>query len=141
MRVSTMAVALLLMVNVARGDDPAVERGRDALTRHGYLKASWSDKAYKKVGASGGSRADPDRDPAGYLQAFCERYGLHKAPYPNDGLPMGLRRGESSSGVKPGITIDCLICHGGSIGGQSYVGLGNTRLGAPDTALSGDGEG
>ncbi len=41
---------------------------------------------------------------------------------------MGLRRGESSSGLKSGITIDCLICHGGSIGGQSYVGLGNTRL-------------
>ncbi len=57
MRVSTLAVALLLMVNVARGDDPAVERGRDALTRHGYLKASWSDKAYKKVGALWGAGA------------------------------------------------------------------------------------
>ncbi len=24
--------------------------------------------------------------------------------------------------------IDCMVCHGGSIGGQSYVGLGNTQL-------------
>jgi hypothetical protein len=27
-----------------------------------------------------------------------------------------------------GIAIDCMACHGGSIGGTSYVGLGNTQL-------------
>ena len=31
-------------------------------------------------------------------------------------------------GVKTGLQIDCMLCHGGSIGGQSYVGLGNTQL-------------
>jgi mono/diheme cytochrome c family protein len=41
---------------------------------------------------------------------------------------MGLRRGRGPRGVKQGLQIDCLLCHGGSIGGQSYVGLGNTQL-------------
>ena len=52
----------------------------------------------------------------------------HPAPYPNDGLPMGLRRGNGPDGSKVGIAIDCMACHGGSIGGTSYVGLGNTQL-------------
>ena len=41
---------------------------------------------------------------------------------------MGLRRGIGPGGVKSGLQIDCMVCHGGSIGGQSYVGLGNTQL-------------
>ena len=31
-------------------------------------------------------------------------------------------------GSRPGFQIDCMACHGGSIGGKSYVGLGNTQL-------------
>ncbi len=41
---------------------------------------------------------------------------------------MGLRRGIGRDGVKTGLQIDCMACHGGSIGGKSYVGLGNTQL-------------
>jgi hypothetical protein len=41
---------------------------------------------------------------------------------------MGIRRAPGRSGAPPGIQIDCLICHAGSIGGVSYVGLGNTTL-------------
>ena len=41
---------------------------------------------------------------------------------------MGLRRGNGPNGSKVGIAIDCMACHGGSIGGTSYVGLGNTQL-------------
>ena len=70
----------------------------------------------------------PTKIPAGYAAAFRHRYGLHPAPFPNDGLPMGLRRGIGPGGVKTGLQIDCMLCHGGSIGGQSYVGLGNTQL-------------
>ena len=40
---------------------------------------------------------------------------------------MGLRRGNGPGGTKTGIQIDCMVCHGGSIGGTSYVGLGNTH--------------
>src|SRR5205823_5064337 len=67
-------------------------------------------------------------EPEAYTAAFNRRYGLHPAPYPNNGLPMGLRRASRADGTKTGLTIDCMVCHGGSIGGQSYVGLGNTTL-------------
>jgi mono/diheme cytochrome c family protein len=110
-------------------DAAAVERGRIALTLEGFLRPEWSDAAYRRVGRLWDQPApDPDRDPAGYAAAFRHRYGLHPAPYPNDGLPMGLRRGIGRDGVKTGLQIDCMACHGGSIGGKSYVGLGNTQL-------------
>ena len=76
-------------------DLAAAERGRVALTLEGFLKPEWSDKVY--VGAArlwGRERRQiPRQDPAGYAAAFRHHYGLHPAPYPNDGLPMGLRRG------------------------------------------------
>lgn len=122
-------LALLTFLAPTRADDGSAARGRDALTLHGYLKAAWSDGAFERVGALWGLGApDPSKDPDGYLTAFCDRYGLNKAPYPNDGLPMGLRRGVEANGAKKGIQIDCLLCHGGSIGGKSLIGLGNTRL-------------
>jgi mono/diheme cytochrome c family protein len=107
----------------------AAERGRVALTLEGFLKPEWSDAAYFQVARLwGDSTAVPDKDPAAYAAAFRHRYGLHPAEYPNDGLPMGLRRGHGPNGTKVGIQIDCMVCHGGSIGGKSYVGLGNTQL-------------
>lgn len=107
----------------------AAERGRVALTSTGYLKAAWGDDAYRKVAKLWEYPApDPDREPEAYAAAFRQRYGLPEAPFPNDGLPMGLRRGNGPNGTKAGIQIDCLTCHGGSIGGTSYVGIGNTQL-------------
>jgi mono/diheme cytochrome c family protein len=64
--------------------------------------------------------------PADYDAAFRARYGLHPAPYPNDGLPMGLRKANLVFGT--GVGADCMLCHGGSILGKSYVGLGNSTL-------------
>jgi mono/diheme cytochrome c family protein len=110
-------------------DQSAVERGRIALTLTGFLKPEWSESAYRNAGGLWDQPAPhPERDPAGYAAAFQYRYGLHPAPYPNDGLPMGLRRGLGPGGTKTGLQIDCMACHGGSIGGRSYVGLGNTQL-------------
>ena len=107
----------------------AAERGRIALTQHGYLQPGWTDSAYEKVGKLWGPDApDPQSEPEKYARAFETRYGLHPAPFPNDGLPMGLRKGVLSNGEQSGIAVDCMTCHGGSIGGQSYVGLGNTQL-------------
>jgi Cytochrome c len=111
-------------------DPAAAERGRIALTLRGFLRAEWSADAYRRAGRLWDEPApDPDRDPDGYAAAFRHRYGLHPAPYPNDGLPMGLRRGVNRDGTKAsGFQMDCMGCHGGSIGGKSYVGLGNTQL-------------
>jgi mono/diheme cytochrome c family protein len=41
---------------------------------------------------------------------------------------MGLRESDLVLGVGKGISFDCLLCHGGSIAGHSYVGLGNSSL-------------
>lgn len=110
-------------------DRAAAERGRIALTLEGFLAPEWSDAAYRRAGRLWDQPVpDPDGDPAGYAAAFRLRYGLHPAPYLNDGLPMGLRRGLGPGGAKTGLQIDCMACHGGSIGGRSYVGLGNTQL-------------
>jgi hypothetical protein len=64
--------------------------------------------------------------PANYDAVFRERYGLHAAPYDNDGLPMGLH---AARGVlSKGIVNDCLLCHAGSVAGETYLGLGNASL-------------
>ena len=114
----------------ARGSEPdAAERGREALTLRGHLKPAWKKDVYRLAGKLWGDGApDPDREPEAYAAAFNQRYGLHAAPYPNDGLPMGLRLGVFPDGKRSGVQIDCMLCHGGSIGGKSYVGLGNTQL-------------
>jgi mono/diheme cytochrome c family protein len=109
--------------------DPAVERGRIALTSRGYLSAAWTANAYKNAGTQWStSSPDPAEKPDEYAKAFNQRYGLHPAPYPTDGLPMGLRKAPTRDGARTGLQIDCLVCHGGSIGGTSYVGLGNSQL-------------
>ena len=47
---------------------------------------------------------------------------------PTTGCRWACAAGSGPGGVKTGLQIDCMVCHGGSIGGQSYVGLGNTQL-------------
>jgi mono/diheme cytochrome c family protein len=110
-------------------DPDAAARGREALTSGSFLPPAWSLDAYPRTHAFLGPAApDPSDQPGEFDAAFRARYGLHPAPYPNDDLPMGLRRATSRDGAQVGLHVDCLVCHGGSIGGTSYIGLGNTQL-------------
>jgi mono/diheme cytochrome c family protein len=103
--------------------EPApAERGYAALTGTAFIPAFWSSGALPNAW----KQWDVKEKPADYDAAVMERYGLHPAPYPNGGLPMGLRKAPLL--FKPGVGIDCMLCHGGSIMGTSYVGLGNTAL-------------
>jgi mono/diheme cytochrome c family protein len=52
------------------------------------------------------------------------RYGFIKAPYENNGLPMGLVYDQGSKGVH----FNCLLCHSGAIRGMTVPGLPNQRL-------------
>jgi hypothetical protein len=113
----TVAASLLAL------EPTAAERGQKALTTQAFNVAIWPRSAYEQVWKQWGI---PER-PADYFDAFAKRYGLHPAPYENDGLPMGLRPARTVLGGR-GITTDCMICHGGAIFGQSYIGLGNTTL-------------
>ena len=54
--------------------------------------------------------------------------GCTRPPIPTTGCRWACAAALGPGGVKTGLQIDCMLCHGGSIGGQSYVGLGNTQL-------------
>lgn len=103
---------------------PLEAKGRVALLTRDYNPATWKPTAYDdawrhwKLGLK--------QPPKEYARAFMARYGLHPAPYDNGRYPMGIREGTTFLGK--GLTVDCLICHGGSIAGKSYVGLGNASF-------------
>ena len=101
----------------------AVERGRKALFTRAFTPAAWSVDSYRQAWKQW--QPSPRNEPANYSQAFMDYYGLHAAPFDN-AYPMGLRIGSRFLGK--GITTDCMLCHGGSIAGKSYVGLGNAAL-------------
>jgi mono/diheme cytochrome c family protein len=122
-----MVLATLLSAGVVEAADAeAVQRGKKALLGKCYAPPTMTRRAYEEVWKQWGLKEKPA--PADYDRLFRQRYGLHQTPYPNDGLPMGLRPASLPFGLGKGIGMDCLVCHGGSIAGQSYVGLGNSIL-------------
>src|SRR5262249_55901757 len=100
----------------------AAERGREALLGRSFGPPVGSHKGYDNLW----KQWDVAEKPNDYQRAVRERSGLHPAPYDNGGLPMGLR--EATSLLGKGVGLDCLLCHGGRVAGQSYVGLGNASL-------------
>jgi mono/diheme cytochrome c family protein len=117
-------VVLLAIASAASAAEPTpAERGYKALTETAFIPAFWSKDSVPNAWRHwDGLKTKP----ADYDAALRERYGLHPAPYPNDGFPMGLRKAPTILGT--GIGADCMLCHGGSILGKSYVGLGNSTM-------------
>jgi mono/diheme cytochrome c family protein len=101
----------------------AAQRGEKALLTRHFNPPTISLQAYRGVWKFWGDLKEP---PADYTKAFMERYGMHPAPYPNGDYPMGLREVKGLLGKS--LANDCMICHGGSILGHSYVGLGNSTI-------------
>lgn len=124
MRRATTLIAWFLAVTACAGAEPtAAERGKRALESKAFIPSFWPRAAYELAWKQWGVAEKP----TDYATAFNERYGLHAAPYANDGLPMGLRAAPYLPLVK-GIALDCMTCHGGSLLGKSIVGLGNASL-------------
>jgi mono/diheme cytochrome c family protein len=124
--IARVVIGSAILTPLAWGAEPtAVERGRKALHQRAFIPAMWSltanDNAWRQWGTG---RTEPPRP---YEQPFMQRYGLHPAPFDNGKYPMGLREGYNLL-LGKGLTADCLLCHGGSIAGKSYVGLGNSAL-------------
>jgi len=98
-------------------------RGYQALTRRAFVPGQFPmaqiENAWKLWGLK--------EKPANYRDLFRERYGLAEAPYPNGDLPMGLKSSRMPLGTE-GASLDCLTCHGGSLLGKPFPGLGNTSL-------------
>jgi mono/diheme cytochrome c family protein len=116
-----VVVSAWLVSRPRAAENAAAARGKQALLGRAFSPPFWSRGAYENAWHQWGGAAK--ERPADYAAAFRDRYGLHPAPYPNGGLPMGLR--QTSFLLKSGIGNDCLLCHGGAVLGQSYVGLGN----------------
>jgi hypothetical protein len=107
----------------------AAERGFEALQRS-LNPAVWSLKAYENAWKQWGLKAKPTN----YEQAFRERYGLQSAPFDNKGRPLGLLEARSLLLVGPsnfagkGIVNNCLLCHAGTVAGQTIIGAANSTL-------------
>ena len=114
---------VLFGVSVATAEEKtAAQRGREVMLGRLLTPPDGSARAYESLW-----KRWPVKDkPADYTRAVMERYGLHEPPYENQGLPMGLRYGSGILGK--GVGHDCLLCHAGSVAGQSVIGLGNASL-------------
>jgi mono/diheme cytochrome c family protein len=125
MRRSSLAITSLFVAGTLLASEPtAAERGQKALLGRSFTPATITFGTYENAWKLWG--ANLKNPPANYEAAFRERYGLHPAPYPNNGYPMGLREGVGL--LSKGLAHDCMLCHGGSIMGKSYVGLGNATI-------------
>jgi mono/diheme cytochrome c family protein len=122
--VSIGSLAPLAGAGDKSAEDTPAERGRKALLGRHFNTPTIRLSAYENVWKywEQGLKTKPTE----YSSAVQERYGLHDAPYPNGGYPMGIREAKGLLGKM--LTTDCMICHGGSIMGKSYVGLPNSAL-------------
>lgn len=120
----SLSIILFVLTSAKAQDRDAIERGRKALETRAFSPAPWPFSAYENVWKHWTPKLD--KAPEKYDEAFAERYGLHPAPFENGRYPMGVRPGTLL--LFKGLTTDCMMCHGGSILGKSYVGLGNSTL-------------
>src|SRR5260370_4275043 len=120
-----VAVGMFILPASRAGEEltPA-QRGERALLGRSFLPGTISLNAYDNVWRVWSN--DSTSAPKDFPQAFMDRYGLHPSPYTHGRYPLGLR--ETKGLLGKGIATDCMICHGGSIAGKSYVGLGNASL-------------
>jgi Cytochrome c len=123
MRSIVFGLVMISSLPALAGEPTGAERGKKALLENSFIPPAWRQSGFDNVW----KRWEGVKEkPADLQKALCERYGLHPAPYPNNGLPMGLRK--ASFLLIQGVSVDCMLCHGGSIMGKSYVGLGNSSL-------------
>lgn len=116
-----LALVVLFSSTHVWAETPA-ERGKRAFETRSFNPPVWPEKAWDNLWKQWGLKEKP----ADFDQRILDRYGLHASPFPNGGYPMGVRKGKSL--IMTGFSVDCLVCHGGSIFGKSYVGLGNSTL-------------
>jgi mono/diheme cytochrome c family protein len=119
-----IALAATTAVATAAAQEPAAERGQKALVSRNFVPPTWSPAAYDALWKQWGEAAAPPAKV--YDRAVREHYGLHPAPFDNGRYPLGLREAKGLFGK--GVATDCMLCHGGSIIGKSYIGLGNATL-------------
>ena len=124
MRSWSGSIGLLALAGIGFGAEAksAADRGKEALLGRSFSPPVMGRRDYDNLWKMWGL----EERPADFERRLRERYGLFEAPYPNHGLPMGLR--PASALLSKGIGTDCLMCHAGSVAGQTIIGLGNASL-------------
>src|SRR6266536_2827776 len=89
-----------------------VLRGEKTLLGASYGEPFWRKTSYESLWKVWGLSARP-RD---FEEQALARYGLHRAPYDNAGLPMGLHVTRGTEKGEPGITFDCKLGHSAAFG-------------------------
>ena len=118
-----LALAVASIATAQPPDKAAVERGATAVRGKPPMNPGvWSASTYDSLWTRWGAAAKP----ADYAAAVDARYGLHRAPYDNDGLPMGLHYSRGLFGKA--VVNDCLLCHAGVVAGQTIIGAPNASL-------------
>jgi mono/diheme cytochrome c family protein len=115
---------VFLFCGRAPAQSPEAKRGKEALLSRPLLPPAWSLAAFQNLWKRCGLAERPTPDV--FNKLLREHYGLRPASFPNDDLPMGLQKTKGL--LLTGITTNCLLCHGGSLLGQTYVGLPNAAL-------------
>jgi hypothetical protein len=99
-------------------DAMRAERGYQLLT-----ETTVSLPAVPRVGIDNLWVVWPEATPGpDYWGTFRKRYGMHEAPFDNDGLPLGIRP------VGQYVTFDCLLCHASTVAGKVVLGVANSTL-------------
>ncbi len=116
--------SLFFAAGLGAQEPEAIARGKKALETRAFTPGGWSFAAYENAWKQWQPKLD--KTPDNYDEAFRAHYGLHAAPFDNGRYPMGLRSGTLL--FAKGLATDCMLCHGGSILGNSHIGLGNASL-------------
>jgi hypothetical protein len=120
------SLVLLVLASPAVAAEPALtpaQRGYKALTETAFIPGFWTARSVPNIWKAWDGVKER---PADFDAQLLARYGLHTAPYPNDGLPMGLRKAPLL--LATGVGNDCMLCHASSLFGKSVIGLGNSSL-------------
>jgi hypothetical protein len=124
------ALLIVLVTGITSAtDQPTRDRPKAIAAGRGAVRGVppmnpplWSSAAFDSVWKQWGLKEKPPD----FEQLFRKRYGLYPAPYENNGLPMGFHI--SSGLLGKGVISDCLLCHAGTVAGQTIIGVGNAAL-------------
>ncbi|HEV3080770.1 MAG TPA: hypothetical protein VGY66_13360 [Gemmataceae bacterium] len=117
------AGCLLLAANASPAEKSSAERGRDIMFHKALTPSVWTLKSLDELWKVWGLSSRPEY----YPQALRERYGLQTAPFDNGGRPLGLLEAPRFP-LGKGIINNCLLCHAGSVAGQTIIGAPNSTL-------------
>ena len=108
-----LAFLTLLTGTLGRGqadppvpDAAAAERGREALLGRTWIPATLRIADYDNAWKNWGLKQAPKAED--YPRLLRERYGLHAAPFANDGFPMGLTQADDSGSEEPGVHLSAV---------------------------------